>query len=82
MHLPLVKMHARLYLLCSGISTESHQQSHAFFMRGSGCAFFYGRVIGMDKELYFQIFNKITDMIEELKAMQCAMEDAYISAEE
>ncbi len=36
----------------------------------------------MDAELYFQIFNKITEMIEELKAMQCAMEDAYISAEE
>ena len=36
----------------------------------------------MDKELYFKLFNKITDMIEELKALQCEMEEMYISAEE
>lgn len=35
----------------------------------------------MDKELYFKLFNKITDMIEELKQLQCEMEEAYIEAE-
>ena len=33
----------------------------------------------MDKELYFKLFNKITDMIEELKQLQCEMEEAYLS---
>ncbi len=36
----------------------------------------------MDKELYFKVFNKITDMIEELKSLQAELEEAYISAEE
>ncbi len=36
----------------------------------------------MDKDLYFKLFNKITDMIEELKQLQCEMEEAYIEAEE
>ncbi len=33
----------------------------------------------MNEELYFKLFNKITDMIEELKALQLEMEEAYIS---
>ena len=36
----------------------------------------------MDEKLYFEVFNKITDMIEELKQMQHNMEDAYIAAKE
>ncbi len=36
----------------------------------------------MDKERYFNLFNKITDMIEDLKALQCEMEEMYISTEE
>lgn len=36
----------------------------------------------MDEKLYFEVFNKITDMIEELKQMQRNMEDAYIAAKE
>lgn len=29
------------------------------------------------KEMYFQLFNKLTDVIEELKEIQCKMEDMY-----
>ena len=36
----------------------------------------------MDEKLYFEVFNKITDMIEELKQLQFKMEDTYISAKE
>ena len=32
----------------------------------------------MDEKLYFEIFNKITDMIEELKNLQIQMEENYI----
>ena len=34
----------------------------------------------MDKELYFNLFNKLTDMIEDLKALQCEMEEMYIAS--
>ena len=30
------------------------------------------------KELYFELFNKLTDVIEELKEIQCKMEEIYI----
>ena len=36
----------------------------------------------MEQDLYFEIFNKITDMIEELKQLQVKMEEMYISAEQ
>lgn len=29
------------------------------------------------KEMYFQLFNKLTDVIEKLKEIQCKMEDMY-----
>ena len=29
------------------------------------------------KEMYYQLFNKLTDVIEELKEIQCKMEDMY-----
>ena len=52
-------------------------------MRGFGCAFFYFREVKtMDEKLYFEVFNKITDMIEELKQLQCNMEDMYIATKE
>ncbi len=35
----------------------------------------------MDKEMYFKLFNKIADVIEELKKLQCEMEEAYIEGE-
>ena len=31
------------------------------------------------KTLYYELFNKITDVIEELKQIQSQMEDMYIS---
>ncbi len=34
------------------------------------------------EKLYFQMFNKITDMIEELKKLQNEMEEAYLDAHE
>lgn len=52
----------------------------SFFMRGpAGCAFFYWEENIMDEKTYFEIFNKITDMIEELKQLQIQMEESYIS---
>ncbi len=33
----------------------------------------------MNEKLYFEVFNKITDIIEELKQLQLEMEEAYIS---
>ena len=30
------------------------------------------------KELYFELFNKLTDVIEELKNIQTEMEEKYI----
>ena len=50
-----------------------------FSVRGFGCAFFLWEVRKMSEELYFKLFNKITDMIEELKMLQCEMEEMYIS---
>ncbi len=63
---------------------ESHQQGMRFSCAAFDCAFFYCRKDGkkMDKELYFQIFNKITDLIEELETLQCEMEELYISQTE
>ena len=29
------------------------------------------------KKLYYELFNKLTDVIEELKDIQCKMEDMY-----
>ena len=29
------------------------------------------------KEMYYQLFNKLSDVIEELKEIQCKMEDMY-----
>ena len=31
------------------------------------------------KEMYFQLFNKLTDIIEELKELQCKMEEMHIN---
>ena len=31
------------------------------------------------KTLYNELFNKLTDVIEELKQIQCQMEDMYVS---
>lgn len=30
------------------------------------------------KEMYFQLFNKLTDIIEDLKELQCKMEEMYV----
>ena len=32
------------------------------------------------KELYYKLFNKITDIIEDLKQVQCKMEEEYINS--
>lgn len=34
------------------------------------------------QELYFKLFNRITDVIHELEAMQVEAEEAFISQEE
>ena len=31
------------------------------------------------KEMYFELFNKLTDVIEYVKQIQCEMEEKYIS---
>ena len=31
------------------------------------------------KKLYYELFDKVTDVIEELKQIQCKMEEMYIS---
>lgn len=31
------------------------------------------------KTLYYQLFNKFTDVIEELKEIQCQAENAYVN---
>ena len=33
------------------------------------------------KDLYFKLFNRITDIIEELKELQAEAEDMYLSCE-
>jgi len=35
----------------------------------------------MDKELYFKLFNKLTDIMEEIKDLQCQMEEMYINSQ-
>ncbi len=53
------------------------------FLRGFGRAFFYfikGDVT-MEKQ-YFEVFNKITDIIEDLKKLQTEMEEMYISSKQ
>lgn len=78
-----VKIHALFCILSVRMWICLTTRSHVFFMRGLGCAFFYYREVKtMDEKLYFEVFNKITDMIEELKQMQRNMEDAYIAAKE
>ncbi len=36
----------------------------------------------MQEEMYFKVFNKITDIIEELKQLQIEMEENYIATGE
>lgn len=31
------------------------------------------------KKLYYELFNKVTDVIEELKQIQCKMEEMYVT---
>lgn len=33
------------------------------------------------KDMYYKLFNKITDIIEELKEVQCQMEEEYMDEE-
>ena len=33
------------------------------------------------KELYYQLFNEITDVIEKLKEIQCKMEELHIDSD-
>lgn len=34
------------------------------------------------KEMYYQLFNEVTDIIERLKEIQCKMEDMHFESEE
>ena len=54
---------------------------HAFF----NCVrFTQGGIQDMEqyKDMYYQLFNKITDVIEALKEIQCEMEKVYTEAED
>ncbi len=31
------------------------------------------------KDMYYKMFNKMTDIIEELKELQCQMEEMYVN---
>jgi hypothetical protein len=44
---------------------------------------YIGGITKMDcyKEMYFRLFNKITDMIHELQAVQIEVEEIYLSYE-
>ncbi len=33
------------------------------------------------KKMYFELFNKITDVIDELKAVQCKTEEIYMDTD-
>ncbi len=33
------------------------------------------------QEMYFTLFNKLTDIITEMQAIQCQMEEHYISSD-
>lgn len=33
------------------------------------------------KEMYYHIFNKLTDVTEEIKNLQCQMEEMYINSD-
>lgn len=33
------------------------------------------------KDMYYKLFNKITDVIEELKEIQCQMEEEYLESD-
>ena len=34
------------------------------------------------KEMYYYLFNRITDLIEEMKTIQCEMEEKYMQGNE
>ena len=34
------------------------------------------------KEMYYQLFNELTDVIEKLKEIQCKMEEIHADAED
>ncbi len=53
----------------------------AFFCAASVAHFFIERMSQMENQ-YFEIFGKITDIIEQLKQLQADMEEMYICAEE
>ena len=33
------------------------------------------------KEMYYKLFNKLTDVIEDLKAFQCQLEELHINSD-
>jgi len=61
------------------MESVSQQSDLVFHAWPGGCAFFYWEESIMDEKTYFEIFNKITDMIEALKQLQIQMEESYIS---
>jgi len=42
--------------------------------------FYKAKIVYVKK--YFYVFNKLTDLNEEIKKLQCQMEEMYVSAEE
>ena len=34
------------------------------------------------REMYYELFNKVTDVIEQLKEIQCTMEDKFAEPDE
>ena len=39
-----------------------------------------GKTMADYKDMYYKLFNKLTDVIEELKEIQCEMEEIYSDA--
>ena len=77
-------MHAVICILLLQYLLDWRQHKHAFFMRGLVLRIFLlqRRKDNMAERLYFEVFNRITEMIEELKDLQAKMEEMYLNGKE
>ena len=78
----LVKMHAPSALTWSlSVRIASRQKELRFSCVSFGWRIFYFKgesIMPNYKKMYFKMFNKVTDIIEELKELQIECEDMYI----
>ena len=79
----LAKTQARFFVTLLGKKIVSQTRAVRFSVRGFGRALFYlqrSKVFMPDyKRLYHKMFNKVTDIIEELQNLQQEVEEEYIS---